>query len=151
MREVCAKLTTDVVSSCIFNADAQSFMKEKPEIREMGRKLMDLFDNPLLMIHFFIVSVIPSFSKIKKMQFVRKNVQDFFIDLMHQAVEQREKDKIDRDDYLAFLISLRNKKNLSDLDLAAHGITFFVDGFETSSVAICSTLYEVICTFMISK
>jgi cytochrome P450 family 6/cytochrome P450 family 28 len=62
---------------------------------------------------------------------------------MVQAVELREKTKITRDDYLAHLINLKNKKELSELDMAAHGVTFFIDGFETSANAICHVFYEV--------
>ncbi len=61
---------------------------------------------------------------------------------MFQAIELREKTKINRDDYLAFLIGLKNKREISELDMAAHGVTFFIDGFETSSVALAHVLYE---------
>lgn len=66
------------------------------------------------------------------------------MNLMSQAIELRERTKITRDDYLAYLINLKNKKGLSELDMAAHGVTFFIDGFETSSNAISHALYEVI-------
>jgi cytochrome P450 len=141
-REICAKFTTDVVSSCIFNADAQSFTTEKPPIREMGRKMMT-FDDKLLIAKFMLYSVFPSLSKIWKFRFVSKEIENFFVDLMKQALELREKTKINRDDYLAHLITLRNKKQISELDIAAHGVTFFIDGFETSSLAICYALFEV--------
>ena len=62
---------------------------------------------------------------------------------MYQAIELREKSEIKRDDYLAYLIALKNKKEISELDMAAHGVTFFIDGFETSSVAISHAFYEV--------
>lgn len=67
--------------------------------------------------------------KIYKIKFVKKEVEDFFTDLMYQAIRYREKNKIDREDYLAFLISMRNKKQLSELDMAAHGVTFFIGKF----------------------
>jgi cytochrome P450 family 6/cytochrome P450 family 28 len=141
-REVCAKFTTDVVSSCIFNADAESFTKEKPAIREMGRKLMD-FGTSGIQIVFILYSLFPFLMKLYKISMIPKEVENFFTDLTRQALEMREKTKINRDDYLSFLIDLQKKKNLSQLDVASHSITFFTDGFETSSLAICYTLYEV--------
>lgn len=149
LREICAKYTTDVVSSCIFNADAQSFVKENPEIREAGKKLLD-FDG-VLQIKMIILSIFPFLAKIWKLRFVKKELESFFINLMVQAIELREKSKINREDYLAYLISLRNKKQISELDMAAHGVSFFIDGFETSSLAICHTLYEVSCRIYIIK
>lgn len=140
-REVCAKFTTDVVSSCIFNADAQSFTKEKTEIREMGDRIFSL--PTLKKFVNLLYSIVPSLRKLYNVKFIDKDVEDFFSNLMRQAVEQRDKDKIDRDDYLAYLINLRKKKNFQDIDMAAHGVTFFVDGFETSSLAISHALYEL--------
>jgi cytochrome P450 family 6/cytochrome P450 family 28 len=142
-REICAKYTTDVVSSCIFNADAESFTKDNPKIREMGRKLMDFTSNTSLMIKFMLLAAFPFLQGIVKLQFVPKDAQEFFTDLMQQAIKLRQSTQINRDDYLAFLIDLQKKKNLSNLDMAAHSITFFVDGFETSSVAISNALYEI--------
>lgn len=140
-REICAKYTTDVVSSCIFNADAQSFTKENPEIREMGKKL---FNFPVsAIIWFTLYTFLPFLTKVHKVKFISKEVEDFFTSLMEQAVEQRNKDKIDRDDYLAHLINLRNKKEMTEIDMAAHGVSFFLDGFETSSLTIAHVLYEI--------
>jgi cytochrome P450 len=123
-REICAKYTTDVVSSCIFNADAQSFTKDKPEIREMGRRIMQF--SPFLTFIFIAYSIFPGLMKVYKAKMVHKDVEDFFTNLMYQAVEQREKHPVNRDDYLAYLISMRNKKQFSELDMAAHGVTFFI-------------------------
>jgi cytochrome P450 len=133
-----------VVSSCIFNADAQSFTKDKPEIREMGRKLMD-FASRTAQFKFIILILFPWITKFKKIAFVPKDANDFFINVMEQAVKLRESSNIKRDDYLAYLIDLQKKKSLANIDMAAHGVTFFTDGFETSSLAIAYMLYEVIC------
>lgn len=123
-REICAKYTTDVVSSCIFNADAQSFSKEKSEIREMGRNITQ--PTGYMTFVFIMYAIIPSLIKIYKVKMVAKEIEDFFTNLMHQAVEHREKNKINRDDYLAFLIGMRTKKQFSELDMAAHCVTFFI-------------------------
>lgn len=123
-REICAKFTTDVVSSCIFAADAQSFTKEKPEIREMGRKIMQF--SPLVTFMFILYSIFPFTMKIFKLQMVSQEICDFFSNLMYQAIRYREKNNVQRDDYLAYLISLRNKKQLTELDMAAHGVSFFI-------------------------
>lgn len=123
-REISAKYTIDVVSSCIFNADAQSFTKDKPEIREMGRKIME--PNSFLTFVFIIYTIFPFLTKVYKIKMVPKEVEDFFTNLMVQAVEHREKNHIKRDDYLAFLIGMRDKKQFSELDMAGHGVTFFI-------------------------
>lgn len=140
-RELCAKYTTDVVSNAIFGIDAQSFTKENPEIREMGRRLMA--PSGVFIFKMFLVASIPILKKIIDMRFTQKDIEKFFIDLMDQALKYREDNKIQREDFLDYLIQLRKKKGTTNIDMAAHTISFFTDGFETSSVAIAHSLYEV--------
>lgn len=140
-RELCAKFTTDVVSNAIFGIDAQSFTKENAEIREMGRKLMT--PNTWFLIKMFLVAAIPALKKVLSMRFVAVEIEKFFIDLMKQSLQHRKDNNVQREDFLDFLIQLKKKKELRDIDIAAHTISFFTDGFETSSVAIAHVLYEV--------
>ncbi|KAG5671161.1 hypothetical protein PVAND_001374 [Polypedilum vanderplanki] len=142
IREILAKFTTDVVASCIIGVDAQSFTKVKPEIREMGRKYMD-FTSSDVQFKMLLLTFFPWIRKFKKISIINKEVNEFFINLMEQAVTMREKSNTKRDDYLSYLIELKKKKNLADIDMAAHGVTFFTDGFETSSLAIAYMLYEI--------
>ncbi|XP_050085975.1 probable cytochrome P450 28a5 [Anopheles aquasalis] len=140
-RELCAKYTTDVVSSCIFAADAQSFTSDKAEIREMGRKLME--PNFQVVLMFLVLGFVPALKKLMPISFVPKHVERFFTQLMEDAVAYREKNNVQRADYLDYLIGLRSKKHLDTLDMAAHGVSFFVDGFETSSLGMSFALYEL--------
>jgi len=127
-RELSAKYTTDVVSNCIFGIDAESFTKEKPEIREMGRKL--LAPSTKLFIKMFLTESFPFLKKYFKIQFMSADVKDFFVNLMQQALKYREEKNIQREDFLDYVIQLRNKKSISELEMAAHTISFFTDGFE---------------------
>lgn len=140
-RELTAKFTTDVVSSCIFDTDAESFTNERAEIREMGRKLLD--NSFMFFITAVFIGVMPNLAKLLKVGLIPKQVEKFFTNLMTQAVKHREANGIKRVDYLEHLISLRKKKDISELDMAAHGVTFFIDGFETSSIAMAFILYEL--------
>ncbi|XP_055710227.1 probable cytochrome P450 28d1 [Phlebotomus papatasi] len=140
-REMSAKFTTDVVSSCIFGIDAGSFAGDKAPIREMGKKIMDF--SPRLMLYFILVQLIPSLRKIYKITFVEKVVEKFFVSIMKDAIDLRKKNNVDRNDYLHYLLELQERKNLSELDMVAHAITFFVDGFETSSIVLSFALYQL--------
>lgn len=140
-REVCAKYTTDVVALSIFGVDAESFTKENPEIREMGRKLMA--PNTLLLLKMFAISSIPALKKIMELRFVSSDIEKFFTNLMEQALKYRKDNKVQREDFLDYLIQLKEKKGLKNIDMAGHTISFFTDGFETSSIAIAHVMYEV--------
>ncbi|EDS30708.1 cytochrome P450 6A1 [Culex quinquefasciatus] len=140
-KDLAAKLTIDVVSSCIFDTDAQSFSEDHGEIPEMARKMLEpSFSSLLIMI---LRSLCPKIAKALNIGMIPKSVEVFFTNLMKEAIRYRETNSIKRVDYLEHLISLRNKKEITELDMAAHGVTFFFDGFEASSLALSFTLYEL--------
>uniref|UniRef100_A0A240SY17 Cytochrome n=1 Tax=Lutzomyia longipalpis TaxID=7200 RepID=A0A240SY17_LUTLO len=140
-KELSAKYTTDVVSNCIFGVDAGSFKTEKPIIREMSKELFA--PSIRIIIYFILLTIIPGLRKFFKMSFVPKKVEKFFVGIMKEAIAFRRKTNLDRFDYLHYLLELKDKKNLNELDLVAHAVTFFLDGFETSSIALSFTLYEL--------
>lgn len=140
-RELSAKYTVDVVSNSIYGIDAESFKTEKPEIREMGRKLLA----PASSVFFkmFLKTAFPFLEPFISIQFTTPETQKFFTNLMEQALEYREKNNVHREDFLDHVINLRKKKHISDIEMASHTISFFTDGFETSAIAISNAIYEV--------
>ncbi|CAG9805402.1 unnamed protein product [Chironomus riparius] len=140
-RELAAKYTTDVVSNCIFGVDAESFTKENAEIREMGRKLLS--PSTIVFIKLVLIGSFSILKKFMKVQFTKMEIQQFFVDLMKQALKYRDENKVQREDFLDYIIQLRNKKHINELEMASHTISFFSDGFETSSIAISHALYEL--------
>lgn len=140
-RELCSRFTCDVVSHCVLSADSQSFVHEEPQIRNMASKIFD--QGMGVQLRFMISLVAPAISKLFQFQFVPKDTQNFFSDLMAQAVEQRQQTGISRQDYLEYLLQIQGKKHISDLELAANAVTFFLDGMDTSAVGIACVLYEL--------
>uniref|UniRef100_A0A1B0CEM5 Cytochrome n=1 Tax=Lutzomyia longipalpis TaxID=7200 RepID=A0A1B0CEM5_LUTLO len=140
-KELAAKFTTDVVSSCIFGLHAGSFTGGDATIRKMGTRIFSPDWKSLL--YFFATQFFPFLMKFYKMPIVPKDVEIFFVNLMKDAIALRGKTAINRFDYLHYLIELKEKNNLKELDMVAHAITFFLDGFETSSVVLSFTLYEL--------
>ncbi|XP_055710224.1 probable cytochrome P450 28d1 [Phlebotomus papatasi] len=140
-KELAAKYNTDVVSSCIFGLDGGSFNGGRAVIREMGKALFT--PNWRLIAYIVVAQIFPFLRKIYKIAFVPKHVELFFVDIMKDAVAFRRQTNVERFDYLHYLLELQDKKNLNELDMVAHAITFFLNGFETSSIAISYTLYEL--------
>ncbi|XP_059618982.1 probable cytochrome P450 28a5 [Phlebotomus argentipes] len=140
-KELSAMYTTDVVSSCIFGVDAGSFTGGDATIRKMGKGLFD--PTWQMMVYFFMMEIIPFLTKFYKMPMVPKHVEKFFVKIMKDAIALRRKTDVNRFDYLHYLLELQEKKNLNELDMVAHAVTFFLDGFETSSIAMAFTLYEL--------
>lgn len=133
-RELSAKFTTDVVSSCIFSLDAGSLKDKDALIRKMGK---EMFKPNLRTMFIFIMSELcPSLNKLLRIPFIPKYVEQFFAKIMREAAQHKA-------DVLQYLLALQEKKNLNDVEMVANAITFFLDGFETSSVAMSLILFEI--------
>ncbi|CAH1722357.1 unnamed protein product [Chironomus riparius] len=74
---------------------------------------------------------------------ITREVNQYFIRITNQAVQRRRYNNEKRNDLLNYVISLKDKRNFSEIETAAHAMTFFLDGFETSSLALCYVLYEL--------
>lgn len=98
------------------------------------------------MISALLKTMYPFLNNIIKVRFGQPGVDQFFIELMQQAIKHREEHKTQRIDYLDHLITLKNKKEISgifgdftidltlrfhvnsitDLDIAGHGVSFLL-------------------------
>lgn len=65
--------------------------------------------------------------------FTRPEFTAWFKSLLDHAIEMRRTANIKRDDYLNFLIELRDRKNTPMEMIYSHAYTYFLDGFETTS------------------
>lgn len=155
VKELCAQFTTNVVASCAFGINGGAIKDPESEFRRMGRAVIepDFYQNMKILIIFFI----PWLANLFKLRFITGIVEKFFRRIVEEVVEYREKNNVSRADYMQHLINLKNKtadngivngyetapgKNVfKDVDVAAQAITFFGDGFETSSAAMSFILY----------
>lgn len=137
--QMSAKYTTEVVSNCIYGIDSKSLVNEKSVLLAMGSSVLD--SSSSMLIYTMLTTFFPIIKRFWKKAFVPKKAENFFINLTMESVRMRDEGNNQRDDFMNYVLNLRNKKNLSDVDIAAHAITFFLDGFETSSVALCFTMY----------
>ncbi|XP_067006558.2 cytochrome P450 6k1 [Anabrus simplex] len=156
-RELAAKFTTDVVATCAFGIAGNSLKDPNAELRNMGRDMMaaGLINH----IKFTLITILPTLAKIVKVKFMNEEVSNFFRRMIKEAVTYREENKIFRNDYLDMLVQIKNKGRVdddassiiiggvkmeyTDEEIAAYALTFFLDGFETSSVTLSFTLYEL--------
>lgn len=141
LHEISGSFTTDVVTNCIYGLDAKSFSEDNTErvIHKMGKKMLEI----QLTYQATVAELCSYLFQYLRRPLVPKTACDFFIKLMKDAVNLRKESKTHRDDYLEFLINLQEKKGISLVEMAAHGSTFFIDGFETSGVVLGYILLEV--------
>lgn len=122
----------------MYGVDAKALSNEKSIIHQMSTSIFE--PNLKLIVYFLLVQMFPFIQKIYKISFVPKRVESFFVQLMEDAIKLRSEQTIDRDDYLNYLLVLKKKKNLPNIEMVAHTMTFFLDGLETSSIVIAHVI-----------
>lgn len=98
-RDICVRYTCECVSECIFAIDSGSFRKDDSEIIAMADKMIRSISDAA-------TSLIP-----KRM--MPKDVEEFFIHVMEEALKYRTTNGIQRDDFLNHILDLRKKKGIS--------------------------------------
>uniref|UniRef100_A0A336LRC8 CSON013017 protein n=1 Tax=Culicoides sonorensis TaxID=179676 RepID=A0A336LRC8_CULSO len=139
VKDLCARYTCNIVASCIFGMNAEAFSEKNPIILDRARNIM----SNQIWSHLAIISLFPFINKFYKGTYVDKTSEDFFIKLMRDATIHRKSSVENRLDYLDFLLDVQQRKGGSLLDIAANGLTFFLDGFDTSSIFMFNVLYEL--------
>ncbi|KAG8235010.1 hypothetical protein J437_LFUL015673 [Ladona fulva] len=152
VKDLNARYTTDIIGSSAFGIDAGSLAEPEAEMRVIGRKIFpgETKDG----IKNFIFFLSPKLSKFFKVKLVDPFVEESLIKIVSDTMEYREKNKIERNDFLQLLIRMKNDgrndevKNDGDVELnlnqlCAQCFVFFVGGFETSATTMTFTLYEL--------
>ncbi|KAK9504130.1 hypothetical protein O3M35_010533 [Rhynocoris fuscipes] len=138
----CGQYTTDVVSSSIYGLKSNSFLDPNAEFRKMSSRLFER--TWMFNVLFTLNSIFPSFSKLFKLSFIPKDVSNFFIKAVNDLCDYRIKNKVRRNDFVQTMLDENEKSDVpkyTPRDIAAHSMTFFLDGYETSSTLMAYVLY----------
>ncbi|KAJ8957944.1 hypothetical protein NQ318_001943 [Aromia moschata] len=147
IREFLASFTTDVIGSCAFGIECNTFKEPDSVFRRMGDAIFKM-DTLALKVRSFMNSKMPRLSLKLGLKSMRTDVSNFFTDLVHRTVKYREDNNFKRPDFLQLLIDMKNATKDSDSpftmdQLAAQVFLFFVAGFDTSSTTMNFTIYEL--------
>lgn len=145
MKDILYGFTIDVIGSCAFGLECNSLRAEKCQVREIGMQVFQQSKLQVLKMMFMII--FKGIATTFKMRSIPKAVENFFIDLVHKTVEQREKHNILRNDFMNLLIQLKNSEDpnarITMDEMAAQSFVFFLAGSETSSTAMVNCMYEL--------
>ena len=106
-----ARYTISVVSNSIYNVDSGCFEGKESEVLETSQKLTA--PNKRFMIISMLTTIYPFLCKYLKFSFSRPGAENYYIDLMNEAMQKREESKVQRVDYLDHLMNLKRKKEIS--------------------------------------
>ncbi|KAJ8933324.1 hypothetical protein NQ318_020827 [Aromia moschata] len=154
IKDILGRFTTDVIGSCAFGLECNSFKDPDSPFRRHGKRVFVFTVFDMLKGIFSL-----NFPKLAKTLGVCTNsepVRNFFYKLAQDTVEYREKNKIARNDFVQLLLELKNNNkeissnghpgdgtSLTMDEIAAQCFIFFSAGFETSSTTMTFTLFEL--------
>nr|AAB37340.1 cytochrome P450 monooxygenase [Ceratitis capitata] len=151
MRDYLARFTTDVIAPCAFGIDVNSLKNPNEEFRQMGKRVFSDLRNGRIGL-----AMINSFPELCRRLHVKQtpdHITEFYMRVVRENIEYRERNKIRRNDFFDMLLDLKNNKLMKSEDghdmsitveeLAAQAFVFLVAGFETSSTTMGFALYEL--------
>lgn len=156
-RDVCSRFNTDIIGTCAFGIDCNSFTDPTAKFRTMGRKFVDLTLPKIL--KFLFTNAFGGLSRALGIQFIDQKLSTFFATTIAETVEHRERKRIKRHDVLNTLLEISrtgrtsvddeqgNKQvvvgKLTFEEICAQAFVFFIGGFEASSTTMCYCMYEL--------
>lgn len=145
MKELCARFTTDIIGTCSFGIECNSLNDPNAEFRRYGR---EVFEKPRHSLLFFtLLHMFKNVSRMFHLKTIADDVTAFFMEVVRDTVEHREKNNISRNDFMDLLIKLKNETNPEEAitfnELAAQVFVFFLAGYESSSTTLTCCFYEL--------
>ena len=144
VKDMFASFSSDVIVNCAFGLEVDMFRKN--EFSKHTKKAMN-FDMARCIV-MYLGAAFPQFCRMLGFRQIAKSSGDFFIEVVANTVNYREKNSFIRNDFLQLLINLRDQKRKDGEDFTIGEITaqcfiFFLAGFETSAATMTFALYEI--------
>ncbi|XP_055684920.1 probable cytochrome P450 6a23 [Lutzomyia longipalpis] len=145
IKDLMGRFTTDVIGCCAFGLDCNSLKDPNTAFREYGK--LTFSRTPIQGLRQIFLLTFPKIGHFFNMAFNNPKVTEFYMRIVKETVTYREKNNVQRNDFMNLLISLKNSmeetEKLTINELAAQAFLFFVAGFETSSTTMMHCIYEL--------
>lgn len=145
IKDVASKFTTDIIGSCAFGIECDSFNDQKSEFHENGKKL--LTRSKLGLFKRAMGLSFPKLCRFVGMVQLPRDLEAFYTNITKDTIKLREENNIHRNDFLELLMTMRDKANPEERinlqEIINQSFVFYVAGFETSSSVMTYALLEL--------
>jgi len=104
IKDILARYSTDIIASCAFGIQCNCLKNPDAEFRKWGRKVFE--GSALMGILRTIMRLVPSLGRFAP--FPPKDVSKYFMKMVRDTVEYREKNDVKRNDFMKLLIQMKN-------------------------------------------
>ncbi|KAF2894283.1 hypothetical protein ILUMI_11888 [Ignelater luminosus] len=157
MKDVFTRFTNDVIASTAFGISCDSLRDKENEFYLMGKKLTSFggsFKDNLKAIGFLLF---PRLMKALGSTLIDPKIDNFFRKIISDNIKEREEKNIVRMDMIHLLMEAkkersktvdnseesRQKRELTEEDITAQAMIFFLAGFEPVATLMCFMAYEL--------
>jgi cytochrome P450 family 6 len=106
IKDILARYTTDIIASCAFGIQCNCLKNPDAEFRRWGRRIFtSTFRRRLIRT---IRLLVPSSARLFGLS-LPKEVRNYFMNMVKETVEYREKNNMKRNDFMQLMIQLKNK------------------------------------------
>ncbi|KAK5641166.1 hypothetical protein RI129_009713 [Pyrocoelia pectoralis] len=148
IKDMLACFTTDVIGSCAFGLECNSFKSNDATFRIHGRKIFAP-KGKMDMLKVLFSAARPEWARKLGVVLFPQDSTSFFFNVVRDTVKYRRENNVRRKDMLQIVMDLeqpdgtRDENSLTIEEIAAQAFVFFLAGFETSSTTMTFCLYEL--------
>jgi cytochrome P450 family 6 len=124
IKGILARFTTNIIGSCAFGIDCNTFEDKNSKFLEMGLKAFEQPRNSFF--KQMIAITFPNFARKLGIKTVRDDVAEFFNKIVKDVIDYRESKNIKRNDFMDLLLQLKNEGKMSFEEIAAQAFVFFL-------------------------
>ncbi|XP_030768433.1 cytochrome P450 6k1-like [Sitophilus oryzae] len=156
VKDTLERFTTDVIGTCGFGLECNSMKDPESEFLKNGRSIFQGPDKKPGVVQLILRATQFGRTKLKHIQ-----IENFFKKVVSETIHYRETNKIIRPDFMHLMIQLKNQGHVSEDDqifttknpnkadamteeeVTAQCLLFFIAGFETSATTMTYALLEL--------
>lgn len=112
IKDILARFTMDIIGSCAFGLECNSLENKSSKFLEMGLKVFQQPRNSF--IKQILAVTYPDFARKLGVKITRDDVSEFFLKIVKDVIEYREKNSVKRNDFMDLLLQLKNDGVLDD-------------------------------------
>lgn len=140
LKDLFSRYANDVIASTAFGLKINSFEGDN-EFFKMGQVVTSFTTFETL--KFFLISNFQTMSKYLGIKLFPEEDSRYFMRLVLDTMKQRKAENIVRPDLINTLMEVKESGKWTDEELVAQCFIFFFAGFDTVTLTLCCTAYEI--------
>ncbi|XP_067207243.1 cytochrome P450 9e2-like [Linepithema humile] len=145
MQDMISKYSNDVIATCAFGINMDSFKHPNNDFYLLGKKNMS-FTNPRLVFTSLMNRNFPNIAKLFRIRVFSTKANNFFKNIVTSIVKARNEQGIVRPDMIQLMMEAKDQDHRPTFDIneiTAQAFVFYLAGFDSVSRTMCFAAHEI--------